>query len=102
MSGKARSYSFTWNNYTSESEVSLKAIEYKYLVYGKEVGDSGTPHLQGMITFKNPRAIKAVIKLLKGCHVEVAKDAAALAEYCKKDGDVYEDGDPPLRPQDGG
>jgi len=102
MPQKSRCFAFTWNNYTDESEDCLKALEYKYLLYGKEVGESGTPHLQGMITFNNQRSLKAVIKQLKGCHVEQAKDAVALAEYCKKDGDIYEDGDAPIRPEDGG
>ena len=102
MPKKSRSYSFTWNNYTSESEDCLKALEYKYLVYGKEVGDSGTPHLQGMITFANQRSPNAVIKLLKGAHVEPTKSQYDSMVYCKKDGDVWEDGDPPQRPEDGG
>ena len=97
-----RAFSFTWNNYTDESEPRLKALEYKYLVYGKEVGAAGTPHLQGMITFSNAKTLSSAIKALPGCHVEVAKDPPALAEYCKKDGDVYEDGTPPVSKKEQG
>ena len=91
-----RAFSFTWNNPTDTSEDSLKALEYKYMVFGREVGAAGTPHLQGMVTFSNAKTLTAAIKALPGCHVEVAKDPAALAEYCKKDGDVWEDGDVPV------
>ena len=102
MPKKSRSYSFTWNNYTSESEECLKALEYKYLVYGKEVGESGTPHLQGMITFSSQRSPQAVIKLLKGAHVEPTKSQYDSMVYCKKDGDVWEDGEPPLNQKEKG
>jgi len=93
---KVRTFSFTLNNWTEEDCTRLQALEHKYLLYGKEVGDSGTPHLQGMITFKNQRSVKAVIKSMTGCHIEAAKDSAALVEYCKKDGDVYEHGTAPV------
>jgi len=102
MPTRSRSFSFTWNNYTDESEQRLKALEHKYLCYGKEVGDSGTPHLQGMITFSNARTLTSVIKRLEGAHVEPTKSQYDSMVYCKKDGDIYEDGDPPQRPEDGG
>lgn len=67
----------------------------KYLVAGKEVGESGTPHLQGTVVFKSQHTLKSVIKLLKGAHVEVCIDVFGSIKYCMKEGDFIEVGIPP-------
>lgn len=66
------------------------------MVYGKEVGESGTPHLQGLCFFKNARTLHQAIKLLPECHVEITRNVQASIEYCKKDGDFTERGVPPM------
>lgn len=87
---KFRNYCFTHNNYP---DTSLEdSIDCKYIIYGKEIGDSGTPHLQGFISFKSQRALSGVIKALPGCHVEVAASPDSAITYCKKDGDFTERG----------
>lgn len=95
MPGKTRSYVFTLNNYTSEEEEAIKATECSYLVYGREIGAGGTPHLQGYIEFKNARALGGVA-LLAGftrCHLERRRGSQSQAsDYCKKDGDFFEKG----------
>ena len=84
-----RNFCFTHNNYT---DTSLEdEISCKYLVYGREVGESGTPHLQGFISFECARTLSAAIKSLPGCHVEVARNVPAAMEYCKKDGAYTEE-----------
>lgn len=67
-------------------------LECKYIIYGKEVGESGTPHLQGFVSFVNEKSLKQVIAMLPGCHVEKAIAPDAAIEYCKKDGDFTERG----------
>lgn len=68
-----------------------------YLVAGREVGASGTRHLQGFVQFKNPRTHSGVCKLFKGAHIEVSRNVPASIEYCKKENDVaVEFGTPPL------
>ena len=69
MSNKRyRNFTFTHNNYT---DTSLEdEISCKYIVYGREVGESGTPHLQGFLSFSCGRTLSAAIKSLPGCHVE--------------------------------
>lgn len=95
---KFRNFCFTMNNYTEDSLQAIKDIAQthcKYWVMGKEVGESGTPHIQGYIEFKNPRSKQSVIKMMQGCHIEVRKGTREqAAEYCKKDGeyDEHEDG----------
>lgn len=93
---KARNFVFTINNYVDEDMDRIRGIGgdegCKYLCFGIEVGESGTPHLQGYVEFKNPRAFTAVCKLLKG-HVELRKGTAKQAsDYCKKDGKFEEFG----------
>ena len=95
MSNKRyRNFTFTHNNYT---DTSLEdEISCKYIVYGREVGESGTPHLQGFLSFSCGRSLSAAIKSLPGCHVEVARNVHAAIEYCKKDGDFTERGVAPM------
>lgn len=90
---RSRNYVFTWNN----PPVCPQFPPHKYIIYGKEVGDSGTPHLQGFIIFKSACTLSAAIKKLPSpCHVEVAVTVDEAITYCKKDGDVYEDGEAPI------
>jgi len=101
---KTRTFSWTLNNYADKTDTldNILCSEYKYLGYGKEIGEQGTPHLQGIVTFENPRSLNSVIKLFKGCHVEVAHSAEKLLEYCKKDGDYTEKGTQPISKQEQG
>ena len=90
---KSTSYCFTINNYSNADENLLKDLPYKYLVYGREVGENGTPHLQGYVEFHSKRHFSAVKKLHTTAHWEVRKGTAQqAAEYCKKDNDFFEDG----------
>lgn len=93
---RARAFAFTWNNYDEAVVVGrfecLKE-KIKYYVYGHEIGESGTPHLQGTVVFKNPMTLKAAIGKLPGCHVSICRDVDASVEYCKKDGLFIEYGE---------
>ena len=93
-----RNFTITYNNYPSTDL--LDKYVCKYMVYGREVGESGTPHLQGFTSFVNARSLASVIKSLPGCHIEAARDALKAAEYCKKDGDFVERGIAPLAPKE--
>lgn len=98
---KSRNWQFTWNNYTEEEEVYVQQIakQAKYLCYGREKGEQGTPHLQGMVCFKNAKPFSTVRNLFKNNHVEICKNVKALITYCQKDGDVWEFG---MKPQKNG
>jgi len=93
MSEKYRHWCFTLNNYTQDDIAKLQLLSGKcrYLLYGKEVGHSGTPHLQGFVSFSSPRKVTALHKLFQA-HWSVARDVAASVAYCKKDGDITEFG----------
>ncbi len=77
-----RHFSFTQNNY--ETTDMADAVPCRYMVYGKETGASGTPHLQGHVCFENKKRINPVIKLMPGCHIAVSKAPEKSIAYCKK------------------
>lgn len=88
---KSRGWVFTLNNYTQDECDALSRLEPEYMVYGKEVGASGNPHLQGYIHFPTPRVMPK--KLLPRAHWEQLFGTPKQAsDYCKKDGDIYEYG----------
>lgn len=98
---KFRNFVFTLNNY--DGTEFLDEIECRYVVAGREIGESGTPHLQGFISFTNRRAFTAVKKLIPRAHIEPAKTIRAAIDYCKKeDKNPYERGDPPMTKQEQG
>lgn len=95
MTEKFRHWVFTLNNYTDDDITKLRqtAPKCKYLVYGKEVGDAGTPHLQGFVSFFSQRKATALHKWFSGrAYWKVARDLVTQSVYCKKDGDFEEFG----------
>lgn len=96
---RSRSWCFTLNNYTQADEDLLQndSSAVRYVCYGREVGESGTPHLQGFIYFNNPCALSLCRERVGNAHCEIARGTTKQAvEYCKKDGDCYERGSAPL------
>lgn len=90
----SKAYVFTWNNYTDESIKLLNELDCSYLVYGKEVGESGTPHLQGYVEFEKQKKFQTVCNILKGAHIELRRGTGEQASaYCKKDNDFTERGE---------
>jgi len=97
---RARGWVFTINNYTDADIENLQTIDSSYCIWGKEVGITGTRHLQGYIHFKNPRDRRAVARLIPRAFLEVRKGTPQQAiDYCKKDGLFTETGVPP-KPKD--
>lgn len=93
---KFRAWCFTINNWTSEDYESVMQLKSKYLVVGKEIGEQGTPHLQGYVYLSSPSTMSALSKKLKRAHLAVAKgDGHANFVYCSKGGDYYESGERP-------
>lgn len=86
----------TLNNYTPEEGVAMDSWPTSYLVVGKEVGESGTAHIQGYFIFSKSMRLSACKKLNPRAHWEVAKGSPAQnREYCSKEGDYYEKGSLP-------
>lgn len=90
---RSRNYCFTLNNYSDDHVNEIASWDCKYVVFGKEEGKEGTPHLQGYVEFKNAKTLKSLKKLNKAIHWEARKGTAKqAADYCKKDGDFMEHG----------
>lgn len=100
----SRAYCFTLNNYTEDEVSSIVGLgNYNYLVFGREVGESGTPHLQGFIYYTNNRSLRVVRRDIPRAHFELKKGTFAQAiDYCKKDGNVSEHGRRPSDPHEKG
>lgn len=62
---RSRAWCFTLNNYTDDCINHLDGVQCRYLLYGKEIGEQGTPHLQGYIVFKSARTLASVRKNYK-------------------------------------
>lgn len=93
----AKNWCFTLNNYTDEDLNRLEKLvsegDLTYLIYGKEIGEEGTHHLQGVAFFKKRvRLVQAKRLLGSNLHVEVPRNINASIQYCKKEGDWVEFG----------
>lgn len=91
----------TLNNYTpgEEDYPSWLKEHCDYAIIGKEVGESGTPHLQCVFKFKDRIRITGIKKLdpvatWSRFHMEPMKGQLHQAiDYCKKEGSWVEIGD---------
>jgi hypothetical protein len=85
----ACNWCFTFNNYEDSSISSIFSAlrDDDRAVIGREVGESGTPHLQGFIHFKNKCRPKSVIKDDRIHWGKMKTTEKQCVEYCKKDGD---------------
>jgi hypothetical protein len=105
VGNQAKEFAFTLNNYNDDDIARLMSLEndVEYLVFGKEVGESGTPHLQGHVVFAKKRSWNKVRLMIGGplgrAMVSVARKPAYSEEYCRKDGDYTEIGIRPIRNQ---
>jgi len=98
---KYRGWCFTLNNYTTGEEEHIQTVvknQARYIVYGREVGDEGTPHLQGYVYFESRRQRKGVARLLPRAFLTPANGSAEKNRvYCTKQANGgFEFGEPPM------
>jgi len=78
---------FTYNNYEIEQIERLEQI-FKHCcnwyVFQEEVGEKGTPHLQGTIYLKKKERLTAMLKIDQKIHWEPTKCVSASIAYCNK------------------
>ncbi|AXH76167.1 MAG: putative viral replication protein [Cressdnaviricota sp.] len=82
-----KNHFFTYNNYDPNGIEAIVAVLKTFAYKGKiqtEIGDNGTPHLQGMIWCKKPHR-DTEFKLPKQIHWEKLKDTDNERDYCAKD-----------------
>lgn len=95
---RSRAWQFTLNNYVQADEDRLHNLDCEYIVYGHEVGASGTPHLQGYVYFGTQRTLSVLKKKVHPtAHFEPARgNADQNYAYCTKEGrEIYERGTRP-------
>lgn len=87
----AKRWCFTLNNFLNEDLEMFSSIVPTFCskcIIGREVGESGTPHLQGYLEFKTKKRPKSVF-LNDRIHWTKCKGSADdNLNYCSKDGDV--------------
>lgn len=86
MPSKNRNFCFTYNNYPNTELVDN--VVCKYIAYSHEIAPStGTPHLQGWITFANAKTLDQARRLLPGCHLSVMAGSLVQNDtYISKEG----------------
>jgi len=89
---RAKYWCFTHNNYTEETIALYSDIERNskiaYISFAKEVGEQGTPHLQGHVELNVRCTLNQVRRMFLGAHVEVRKGTFEEAQnYIEKETD---------------
>jgi len=87
---QCRNWCFTLNNPTPADIQQLRSATtppFKYLIFGEEEGESGTPHLQGFAIFcRSVRRSSAQATINPRAHLERMRGTSKqAADYCRKD-----------------
>lgn len=100
---RSRNWVFTLNNYTETQVPTELPSKCKYLAFSKEIGESGTPHLQGFCTMNSQTQLVGMKKLMPTAHWEVMRGTLAQSEvYCSKAASLTEFGVKPMTQGDKG
>lgn len=90
----SKNWCFTLNNYTDDTESLMEVSheEIAYIIFSKEVGASGTPHLQGYLELNKRMSIIGIKRLFEvsTLHLEPRRGTQQNAiDYCLKDGGYF-------------
>ncbi|QOW18365.1 replication-associated protein [Pseudorasbora circovirus 2] len=86
---------FTLNNYGDEDLQNISKVitpeMCEFAVVGQEVGEQGTPHLQGFVNLKQKKRLQQMKEMVGArAHLEPAKGTDLQNdEYCTKEGKTY-------------
>jgi hypothetical protein len=74
----AKNWCFTINNYESSDMEKLEKMfehgHFNYLIFGEEVGEEGTPHLQGYVQMKKKMRLNQVKKFISPrAHLDLSR-----------------------------
>lgn len=98
---RAKRWCFTLNNYTPQevelySNLVTASDDVEYIGFGREVGEQGTPHLQGLVVLARRLRLSQVRDLLPRSHLEVMRGSFQQArDYAAKEGDFVSFGEAP-------
>lgn len=79
---KSRAWCMTINNYIDDDIEMVKCCDC--YVFQEERGTEGTPHLQCVIRWKNPRSFLSMKKMFPRAHIEKCKSWKLSCLYCSK------------------
>lgn len=84
----AKKWCFTLNNYTAEDVEYLKCSNVplcQIIMFQSEIGEEGTPHLQGWVEFQTKKRPMSVFKENNKIHWELMKGSVQDSiDYCSK------------------
>jgi len=90
-----RTVIFTINNYTTEDICGVAEVGWVYVIVGWEVGESGTPHMQGYGELAKVTRWNSLKKLMPRAHLEGRRGSQEQAiAYSKKEGFFTQHGSP--------
>jgi hypothetical protein len=94
---RGKHWAFTLDNYTPNDvdRLSIPLVGVEYIVFGKEVSESGIPKLQGVVCFQSRKRLSQVLAVTGKAHCSITRFILQYIKYCKKDGDFIEVGLPP-------
>lgn len=93
MLRQGRRFCFTWNNPDGVPMRVSFGEHCSYLVYGHEVGEQGTMHLQGYVEFDRPVRPRVLFNAIAEAHFENARGSPQQnRDYCTKDDNFEEEG----------
>lgn len=86
---RGRHWCLTLNNY-NDSDIPTESLQtdldLEYLIFGRELADSGTPHLQMYLCYTNRKSLHQVKGDFPRAHIERMRGTPKQAAlYCKKD-----------------
>lgn len=88
--GQYINWTFTLNNYTEAEVVLLKSLvltnQVKYIIFGYEVGENGTPHLQGYVELLKRIRLTGLKKIMpaRGHYSARLGTQQQAIDYCRK------------------
>lgn len=90
-------YVFTLNNYSEAQEQEYRScvgrFGIKYILFGKEVGEQGTPHLQGYLQVNHDKTSRLNAGLPCKKHVRALGNYQQNYDYCTKQENFFEAGE---------
>lgn len=77
---------FTWNNFGEDFETVIAAWGATYAIFQHEVGEEGTPHIQGYLEFDKQQTMGGLKRLHNSVHWEKRRGNQQQAvDYCSKE-----------------
>ncbi len=89
VQSRARIWCFTINNPDEKEESHLSHPEFltgvQTMIWQVEEGVEKTPHIQGVMQFKNQATFNQVKNKLPTAHIEICRNFPASKTYCQKE-----------------